>query len=137
MAFPKQLEKKSVPQLEKILWDLCKEITRILYKDCYTCSQRNLEGMNAQTGHMHPKGACGASMKYDLRILRLQCFQCNISHGGMGAIYKENMDHEIGKKESDKLLAEAKSSKGKPIKASTHYINLIHEYRKKLLTLNS
>jgi hypothetical protein len=130
MAFPKQLELKSLPQLEKILWEHCRRITKKKYKDCYTCPQVNLIGMNAQCGHMHPKGACGATMKYDLRILRLQCFQCNINYGGMGALFKENMDYEIGKEASDKLLAEAKSSKGKAIKARDHYIPLIRKYEK-------
>jgi len=130
------LHKKSVSQLEKILWELCKQIVRKIYKDCYTCPQKNLEGMNAQSGHMHPKGACGALMKYDLRILRLQCFQCNINHGGMGATYLENMKLEIGDKQALALLLEAQSSKGKPIKARDHYIKLIGDYRKLLSKLN-
>lgn len=124
-----KLENKSVSQLEKTLWELCKKITRKLYRDCYTCEQRNLEGMNAQTGHYYPKGALGASMKYDLRILRLQCFQCNINHGGMGAVFRENMAQEIGKKAEQKLFNECVSSKGKPIKAREHYIQLINDYK--------
>ena len=121
---------KSLSSIEKALWNECKRITRKRYKDCYTCNQVNLEGSNAHTGHMYPKGACGASMKYDLRILRLQCFRCNIHLGGMGAIFKSRMDKEIGKKASDALLAECKSSKGFPIKARDHYLNILEEYKK-------
>lgn len=136
---PKKQRERTLANIELELWELCRKITRILYKHCYTCPQMNLVGMNCQTGHMHPKGACGASMKYDLRILRLQCFQCNINHGGMGAVFKENMDREIGKVASDMLLEEAKSSKGKNIKARDYYLILIGRYKVLLdqLTLNN
>lgn len=122
--------------IEKELWDLCKAITRVRYKHCYTCPQKNLVGMNCQTGHMHPKGACGSAMKYDLRLLRLQCFQCNINYGGMGAVFLENMKEEIGAIEALALLAEAKLSKGKPIKARDHYLGIIEQY-KKILEISS
>ncbi len=134
---PKKERKRSMSAIETELWELCKKITRLRYKDCYTCFQKNLVKWNAQTGHMHPDGACGASMKYDLRILRLQCFQCNINHGGMGAVFKANMDYEIGKEASDALLAEAKASKGKPIKARDHYLKLTEEYKHLLVELST
>lgn len=118
--------------IEDELWDLCKQITRLLYKDCYTCNQVNLQGKNAHTGHMYPKGALGASLKYDLRILRLQCFHCNINLGGMGAVYKSRMESEIGRKNTEKLYAECVSSKGNPIEARPHYLRLIEEYKKLL-----
>ena len=125
----KRKKRSPLQKLEDNIWEECKRITRERYKDCYTCSQKNLQGMNAQTGHMHPKGACGASIKYDLRILRLQCFQCNINHGGMGAVFLENMKKEIGEKEALALLNEASASKGKPIKAHDYYLQLLDEYR--------
>ncbi len=122
---PKKKRERSLKSIEFEVWTLCKAVTRVLYKDCYTCFQKNLVGMNCQTGHMHPKGACGASMKYDLRLLRLQCFQCNINHGGMGAVFLENMKREIGEQKALALLREAQSSKGKPIKARDYYLLLI------------
>ena len=127
-----KLENKSLSQLERTLWELCKRITRKRYKHCYTCPQRDLVGANAQTGHYYPKGALGAKLKYDLRILRLQCYNCNINFGGMGAVYRENMKREIGAEAEQKLYNECASSKGKPIKARDYYIKLIEEYRKLL-----
>lgn len=124
-----KLEQRTLASLEKELWGLCKKITRKVYRDCFTCSQKNLQGMNCQTGHYFPKGALSAALKYDLRVLRLQCFQCNINHGGMGGVFRENMAAEIGKKAEQKLYNECISSKGKPIKARDHYIKLIADYQ--------
>ncbi len=85
--------------------------------------------MNLQCGHGHPKGACGASMAYDLRLLRPQCYQCNINYGGMGGVFRANIEKEIGKKATDDLYLEAQRSKGKSVNARDHYTNLIAEYR--------
>lgn len=125
---PKKERIRKLRLIEDDLWDLCKKITRIRYKNCYTCHQRALIGKNAHTGHMYPAGACGASMKYDLRILRLQCMNCNINNGGMGAVYLENMKKEIGEQNALDLLQEARASKGKPIQAREHYLKLIADY---------
>lgn len=117
--------------VEKKLWKECRRIIRARYEhNCYTCDAKNLEAQNLQTGHYYAKGALGASMKYDLRILRPQCFNCNINYGGMGGAYREHMKHEIGVEEEQKLFDECRISKGKPIKAIDHYIKLLTEYKK-------
>jgi len=70
-------------------------------------------------------------MQYDLRILRPQCFRCNIHYGGMTGTFRENMKFEIGEKEEQKLFNECSASKGKPIKADIiFYANKINEYQK-------
>jgi hypothetical protein len=115
--------------IEKKLWQKCREITFKKYGDvCYTCGQMGLEKQNRQLGHYYPKGALSASLKYDLRILRPQCYNCNINYGGMGGVYREKMRKEIGAKKEQKLFDECATSKGKPIKASDHYIKLLSDY---------
>lgn len=126
---PKVKSLPKVSTLENKLWPLCRQlIFKKFGRNCYTCPQTNLVGMNLQCGHAFPKGALGASMKYDLRILRPQCFQCNINYGGMQAIFWKNLERDIGKRKADKLYMECTSSKGKPINARSHYMLLLHEY---------
>ena len=118
-------------KIENKLWAECKRITRMRYGNvCYTCGHTGLEASNWHTGHYFPKGALGASFKYDLRILRPQCYHCNINLGGMGGAYREHMKQEIGVEEEQKLFDECRLSKGKPIKAIDHYIKLLTEYKK-------
>ena len=117
-------------KLEKKLWAECKRITRMRCGDvCYTCGATGLTGSNQQTGHYYPKGALGALMKYDLRILRIQCARCNLFFGGMGGAYREHMKKEIGEEAEQKLFDECTASKGKPIKAFDHYTKLLTEYK--------
>lgn len=131
-----KIENKNLTQLQNTLWELCKKIVRLKYPhNCYTCPQMGLEASNMHTGHYYPDGALGASMKYDLRILRLQCYNCNINLGGMGGVYRENMRKEIGVEAEQKLFDECRLSKGKPIKARDYYIKLIYEYENKLKEL--
>ena len=112
------------------LWDLCRKITFIRHgSDCYTCHQKNLEGSNRQCGHGFPKGALGADMAYDLRILRPQCYNCNINHGGMGALFWENLKRDIGEAEADALLLECKRSKSYTGNAHDTYTHLIGLYK--------
>ena len=132
----KFMAKSPLAKLEDKVWEECRRITFLRSKAqngglvrCYTCGALGLEGRNCQCGHLHPKGACGASIKFDLRLLRPQCFQCNINYGGMGAVFRQNMEKEIGKKQTDKLMMEAMGSKGKPIKAFDHYTKLLGEYQ--------
>lgn len=90
-------------------------------------------GANAHCGHYFPKGALGAILKYDLRVLRLQCMRCNYFMGGMGGVFRENMRNEIGVEAEQKLYNDCTASKGKPIKAKDHYINLIRSYEQILV----
>ena len=79
------LKKKSKSQIKKIqdlLWQECRRIVFEQFRNtCYTCGARNLTGANRQCGHLYPKASVGAYLKYDLRILRPQCFHCNINLG--------------------------------------------------------
>ena len=119
--------------IERELWNLCRQLTFNKYGNtCYTCGATGLEAHNRQCGHAYPKGALGALLKYDLRILRPQCYHCNINLGGMGATFWKRLEAEIGKKEADAMYLECQQSKGKPVKARHHYNHLLVDYAARL-----
>ena|SRR3990167_4734837 len=125
--------------IENKLWALCRELClrRDIKNgkiDCYTCSQKNLKGINCQLGHGYPKGALGAILRFDLRLLKYQCYNCNINLGGMGQVFWKNLEQDMGKLEADLLFAECKRSKGTPVKARPFYLALIEVYKDLLKT---
>lgn len=124
------LKKKSSDSIAKIqikLWAECKRIIREKYGNvCYTCGKAGLEGANWHTGHMLAKASLGAMGKYNLRLLRPQCYFCNINCGGQGAIFIENMRSIEGDKYVDDLLMEIQEYK----KPSDYYPILLEEYKK-------
>lgn len=122
-----KIKKLSVSNLQKLLWTECRRIIRARYKHtCYTCGKTGLEGSNLQTGHMIAKATLGAYLKYDLRLLRPQCINCNIWHGGMGAIFIENMRRIEGDDYVDGILRDMKIS----VQAYDHYLKIFTEYKK-------
>lgn len=130
------LKKKSKVKLSTLknkLWDLCKQIIRKKYQhECYTCQAKGLVGSNLQTGHMWAKASLGAHLKHDLRILRPQCFACNIHRGGMGADFYVRMVKENGQEYMDSLEKERTIT----IKADeTWYTAKIEEYQSILNSL--
>ena len=102
------MKKKTTPRkLQDKLWVVIKQIVLELYEnDCYTCGSKNLQGANCQLGHMWAKASLSAHLKYDIRVLRIQCFRCNIHLGGQGAMFYARMLKEIGQKEMEKLVKE-------------------------------
>lgn len=128
----KKESKQKISVVQRKLWGLCKEIIRKKYGNvCYTCGARGLVGWNWHTGHMFSKASLGAYLKYDLRVLRPQCYNCNINRGGMGADFYSKMLEEIGEKEMEKLQKDRQVS----VKAYDHYLKLIDEYTKLLSTV--
>lgn len=120
--------KQKISVIQKHLWAECRRIIRVRYKDtCYTCGSENLsqKPANWQTGHMLAKASVGAILKYDLRLLRPQCYLCNIRHGGRGADFIENMRRIEGDEYVDSILAD----RNKTVKAIDHYIKLLEEYK--------
>lgn len=73
---------------------------------------------------MWAKASVGAYLKYDLRILRPQCYFCNINLGGRGADFYSKMLEEIGQENMNNL----KEDRQKTVKAYDHYLKLIEEY---------
>lgn len=133
------LRKKSKAKISTIqnkIWELCKQITRKRYgTTCYTCGKVELSGSNQQTGHLWAKASVGAYLKYDLRILRIQCAVCNLFQGGRGADFYKRMLKEIGKEKMEKLEKDRQVT----VKAYDHYSKLLVEYEEifKNLCLNN
>lgn len=126
--------KEPIAKLQRKLWELCKQIIRNKYgNECYTCDAKNLSGPNWHTGHFLPKGACGASLKYDLRNLRPQCYRCNIHHGGNGAQFMANMIIREGQPYVDAIFAKRNFI----IKAREHYEYLLVSYTQILEDINA
>lgn len=123
------LKKKSTQSIRKIqdtLWQECRRIVAEQFgTDCYTCSAKNLKGSNRQLGHVPwPKATLGAFLKYDIRVLRYQCFRCNIHLGGQGAIAYARMLKEEGKAYMKKLEHDRTIT----VKSTDWYTKLLAEY---------
>lgn len=121
----KKKSKASISQIQRKLWELCKTIIREKYPNvCYTCGRTGLAGSNWHTGHMIPKASLGAFLKYDLRILRPQCYNCNINLGGNGAEFYRRMMIEVGSTRLHDILEDRKVS----VQAKEWYEKLINDY---------
>lgn len=110
------MKKKTLSELKKDLWDLCKKIIRLKYPPiCYTCGKGNIQGSDWQTGHGKPKGALSLRYQYDLRNLRPQCMHCNLNLGGCSDIFISKLERE---REGLEFLLEAcfKTNEGWKIK---------------------
>lgn len=122
-----KISKMPISRLQRKIWEHIKRIIRKIYPPvCYTCGRTGLVGANLQTGHMWPKASLGAFLKYDLRLLRVQCFHCNINLGGNGAVFYVKMLAEIGAEAMAKLEADRQVI----VKAYDHYLKLLEEYSK-------
>ena len=75
--------KSEIVKVQEKIWQECRRIVRLQGNECYTCG-KILESSKIQTGHLIPKKIC-KHLKYDLRILKVQCYFCNINLGGNGA----------------------------------------------------
>ena len=129
----KKKSKQEISVIQRKLWEIIKQIVRIKYPPtCYTCGRTGLSGSNCQTGHLWPKAALGAFLKYDLRVLRIQCYHCNINLGGNGAQFYSNMLEEIGKEAMDQLVRDRQVS----VKAYDWYVKLTSDYQLILEKLN-
>lgn len=122
----KKKSKAKISTIQNKLWNLCKQIIRKKYgSQCYTCGQSQLSGSNWHTGHLWAKASLGAYLKYDLRVLRPQCYNCNINHGGRGADFYRRLVGEIG----EEKMAELQKDRQVTVKSSfDHYSALIPKY---------
>lgn len=123
----KKVSKKPISKIQRELWQECRRVADIFYKpDCYTCPAKNLTGANKQLGHVpYPKSTLGANLKYDMKVLRWQCFSCNIHKGGMGAEAYKRMLREEGKAYMEQL----EQDRQKTVKAYDHYVELLEYYK--------
>lgn len=122
----KKIGKTPISKIQRLLWEECKRIIKARYKStCYTCGKTGLVGSNRHTGHMLAKASLGAYLKYDLRLLRPQCYHCNINLGGMGALFIEKMRKIEGDEYVDQILRD----RNKTVKAYDHYLLLLEQYK--------
>jgi hypothetical protein len=123
----KKVSKQKISTIQNKIWEHCKRITRKAYGNtCYTCGRTGLIGSDWQTGHMWSKASVGAFLKYDTRILRPQCYNCNINQGGRGADFYVKMLKEVGQNAMQKLEADRQVT----VKAMDHYLKILDEYSK-------
>jgi len=128
----RKVSKSSITKIQKELWQECRRIVAEQFGngrggvDCYTCGAKNLQGANRQLGHVPwAKASLGAYLKYDIRVLRYQCYRCNINLGGCGAEAYKRMLKEEGKAYMDKL----EKDRNITVKASDFYTRLLEEYK--------
>lgn len=126
----RKTKKLTTAQLNKKVWQECKRIIRTKYgTTCYTC-QRHCEGSNQHTGHMIAKGSLPLKYKYDLNLLRIQCYFCNVNCGGQGACFVKNWEQESKKNDFEKLYKDIKQTKPMgSIEAWMFLTNLLEEYK--------
>lgn len=123
----RKASKQPISKLQRLIWDEVKRITRTRHPNvCFTCGRKDLAGSNWHSGHMWPKAALGAYMKYDLRIIRPQCYFCNVNLGGRGADFYAKMLAEIGPEAMAALEAERQVT----VKAYDFYAKILEQYRK-------
>lgn len=128
----KKKSKQSISKIQRSLWELCKQLTRKQYSNtCYTCDRTGLDGSNWHTGHLFAKASLGAYLKYDLRVLRPQCYHCNINLGGNGGVFYRRMVEREGQEYVDKIFADRNTT----VKAIDHYISLSINYQNQLNNL--
>lgn len=123
-----KVSKQPISKMQRQIWELRKKEIYERDKnkdgsiDCYTCPAQNLMGANRQLGHgPWPKAALGAFLKYDPRVLKFQCFRCNIHMGGMGAEFYKRLNAEIGPTAMKQLEADRRVT----VKAYTHYSSIL------------
>ena len=117
-------------KLEQELWEECKRITREQFGNtCFTCGAKNLEGSNWHTGHLWPKASLHALLKYELRLLRPQCYRCNINLGGNGAVFLKNLIRTEGKNYVERLEEDKIRDKQVTLKSFDYYTQLLREYK--------
>ena len=123
----KKVSKQPISKLQRELWQQCRRVAGIFYKkDCYTCPQKALQGANCHLGHVPwPKSTLGAFLKYDMRVLRFQCYSCNVHKGGMGAEAYKRMLREEGKPYMNLL----EKDRQKTVKAYDFYVELLEYYK--------
>ncbi len=126
--------KQPISRIQRKIWELCRQIATILYpSDCYTCARTNLTGSNRQLGHLWAKASLGAFLKYDIRILRWQCYNCNINRGGAGADFYARLLQEKGQDFMNQLQEDRKIS----VNAYDFYVGLLGRYERYLAELES
>lgn len=108
---PKRPKLRSVSSLKTDVWEACKQAVRRAYVNsdgswrCFTCDRRITHPRDAHTGHFIASSIGGATLRYNLDNLRIQCYNCNINLGGNGAEFYQRLVKEVGQAKVDELFA--------------------------------
>lgn len=137
---PKDLRKKSLPELKRTLWDEFSEYIRRRDTDahtgwgnCISCGEPILFGTtNCQAGHWIPKGKGGGhSLAYCEENVNAQCASCNLHEGGNFVSYERNLRLKYGDDVVDELKAQGDKSSLTDW-GREEYIERIEHYREAL-----
>ena len=129
------LKRKSKTPERKVIDEIWQHCRRIVFDrdnidgkiDCYTCPAKDLQGSNKQLGHVPwPKATLGAYLKHDLRLLKYQCYRCNINLSGLGGVAYPKMEKEFGKE----FMEQLEKDKQITVKSSDFNLTLLDEYAK-------
>ena len=125
----KRRKKGEVTKLKMRLWALCREITRAKYGNtCYTCGKGPLTGSSYQTGHFITSSNCSTELRFDLKNLATQCYNCNINKSGNWVVFEKLLREAHGNEYVEELKARNLATKAKPY-PSSWFISKIEEYQ--------
>ena len=133
---PRELSKKTIPQLQKVLWPLISRYVKLnhskdgRYNDCFTCDNvMEIGTIQNHCGHFLPRTY--SPTKYQEDNLRPTCSSCNTFYGGRPVEYERNLRLEIG----DERVEELKRMSVMPWKWDRFYlIDKIEYYKAELKT---
>lgn len=109
----KRRKKSDLAKVKAKLWELCRLITRREYGDhCYTCGKGPLTGSSYQTGHFITSSICSVELRYDLKNLAVQCFNCNIDKSGNWVVFERLLREKHGDAYVEELKARNLATKG-------------------------
>lgn len=106
---PRQLEKKTLPQLRRKLWQVMSKALGDRWRnedgstDCYTCDRNIPKGGKVDRGHCWPKRIY-KGLYFDARTIRAQCFRCNGPGQGEQYIFVNKLGKEYHPKEFAAIL---------------------------------
>jgi|TARA_Y100000310_G_scaffold224333_1_gene226153 hypothetical protein len=129
--------KKSVGKLKKVLWDdftLWVKLSRSpdgIYVPCYTCdAPLEIGTSNCQGGHWIAKSV-DSFHYFDERMVRPQCYRCNIHLSGNSEEFRLRLIDELGQDVVDEMSNERKSvakrNRGWYVDKIIHYRVLLEE----------
>ncbi len=125
----KRRKSGEVTLLKKKLWQLCRALNP--ETTCYTCGRQNLEGSSRQLGHYIASSLCSVELRFDLKNLRICCYNCNINKSGNTLQFQRNLIRDHGTEYVEELWTRNEATKGKTYPLSW-FFDKITEYQGKL-----
>jgi hypothetical protein len=128
----KKPHQRSIASLKKEAWRLMSIKIRKQYADqygwvaCYTCQEvKPLKEMQAG----HGVAGRGNAILFDTRIIRPQCYGCNIGRGGNYQVFVPKLIRELGQEVYEQIERDSH----KPVKRNReYYLELIESLSTKM-----